>query len=152
MAVLGKVIGYTTGVFDMLHIGHLNLLRSARAQCDHLIVGVTTDVLCLSRKGKSPIIPFDERVEMIAALRFVDEVVAQTDMDKFGAWERLGFNRMFVGDDWKGDPKWGALEHRLRPHDVTIIYLPYTAHTSSTRLREVLDTRVPPKKSLNEVR
>lgn len=147
MAIVGKVIGYTTGVFDMLHIGHLNLLRSARAQCDHLIVGVTTDSLCLSRKSKSPIIPYNERLEIVASLRYVDEVVEQADMDKFGAWTRLGFHRMFVGDDWKGNPKWDALEARLSPHGVKIIYLPYTAHTSSTRLREVLDDLFPSRKN-----
>lgn len=132
-------IGYTTGVYDLFHIGHLNLLRRARAECDHLIVGVTSDALCLARKNKLPIIPQDERMEIVGALDCVDTVVTQDDMDKYGAWERHRFHKMFVGDDWKGDPKWVALEERFRPDGVEIVYFPYTAHTSSSRLRGVLE-------------
>ncbi len=139
-----KIIGYTTGVFDMFHLGHLNILRRARLECDHLIVGVTTDTLSISRKGKQPIIPQAERMEIVGALRCVSEVVEQSDMDKFSAWERHRFHRMFVGDDWRGDPEWLALEGRFHPHGVEIVYFPYTAHTSSSRLREVLDSIVPP--------
>jgi glycerol-3-phosphate cytidylyltransferase len=132
-------IGYTSGVFDLFHIGHLNILQRARAECDHLIVAVTSDTLSASRKGKTPIIPLPERMEIVAALRCVDEVVVQEDMDKYGAWERHRFHRMFVGDDWRGSPSWVALEERFRPLGVEVVYFPYTAHTSSTRLREVLD-------------
>lgn len=138
-----KIVGYTTGVFDLFHIGHLNVLRRARAHCDHLIVGVTSDELCERRKNRRPIVPLEERMEIVGALRCVDDVVVQTDMDKFGAWERHRFDRMFVGDDWKGDPKWTALEERFRPHDVDIMYFPYTTHTSSSRLREVLEALFP---------
>lgn len=144
-----SVIGYTTGVFDLFHIGHLNVLRRARAACDYLIVGVTTDALCLSRKGKNPIIPQSERMEIVGALRCVDEVVEQADMDKFAAWERHKFHRMFVGDDWRGHPNWVALEERFRPVGVEIIYFPYTAHTSSSRLREVLDSLLSSKGALS---
>jgi len=139
----GRIVGYTAGVFDLFHVGHLNILRRAREQCDFLIVGITTDELCWARKKKAPIIPLAERMEIIAALRFVDQVEKQTDMDKFGAWERHRFHRMFVGDDWKGVPQWVELEERFRPHGVEIVYFPYTSHTSSTRLREVLDALVP---------
>lgn len=133
------IIGYTSGVYDLFHIGHLNVLKNAKSQCDHLIVAVTTDELSLSRKAKVPVVPFIERLEIVRELRCVDEVVAQENMDKFGAWERHRFHKMFVGDDWKGDPKWIDLEKRFAPHDVEIVYFPYTAHTSSTKLRKALD-------------
>lgn len=139
-----KVIGYTTGVYDLFHVGHLNLLRRARAECDHLIVGVTSDALSLARKGKAPVVPQEERMAIVAALRCVDEVVVQEDMDKFGAWERHRFHRMFVGDDWKGTPSWLELERRFAPVGVEIRYFPYTTHTSSTYLRQVLDSLVSP--------
>ena len=133
------IVGYTSGVYDLFHVGHLNILRNAKSQCDRLIVAVTTDELSLSRKGKKPVIPFQERVAIISELRCVDEVVPQESMDKFGAWERHNFHRMFVGDDWKGHPKWVELEDRFAPHGVEIVYFSYTKHTSSTKLREVLD-------------
>ncbi|WP_425041381.1 adenylyltransferase/cytidyltransferase family protein [Primorskyibacter sp. S187A] len=134
-----RVIGYTTGVYDMFHIGHLTLLQRAREACDHLIVGVTTDALAQARKGRAPVIPEADRVAIVRALRCVDEVVPQSDMDKIAAWERIGFHRMFVGDDWKGDPKWVALEEALGPKGVEIVYFPYTAHVSTTRLRNSVD-------------
>lgn len=144
-----KVVGYTTGVFDLFHIGHLNILRRAREQCDYLIVGVTSDALSQSRKGKRPVIPESERMEIVGSLKYVDEVVVQSDMDKFGAWEKYKFDKMFVGDDWKGHPSWVELEARFAPLGVEIIYFPYTAHTSSTKLREVLDAlTAPPAKTV----
>lgn len=132
------VIGYTTGVYDLFHVGHLNLLKRASAFCDHLIVGVTTDELSLARKGKLPVIPFEERVEIVRALRCVGDVVPQADMDKFAAWERYRFHKMFVGDDWKGHAAWVKLESRLSVHGVEIVYFPYTPHVSSSHLRSVL--------------
>ena len=134
------IIGYTSGVYDLFHIGHLSILQNAKSQCDRLIVAVTTDELSASRKGKMPVIPLAERMAIIRELRCVDEVVAQENMDKFGAWERYRFHRMFVGDDWKGNPNWVALERRFEPHGVEIVYFPYTTHTSSTKLREALDS------------
>ena len=131
-----KIIGYTTGVFDMFHVGHLNILRRAKEQCDYLIVGVTTDELCLSYKHKAPIVPYEERRAIIEAIRYVDEVVPQIDRDKFGAWERLHFNRMFVGDDWKGSELFSTVEKRFTEVGVDIVYFPYTKGTSSTILRE----------------
>ena len=129
------IVGYTTGVFDMFHIGHLNVLRRASEVCDELIVGVTTDELSRSRKGKSPIVPEDERMEIVANLRYVDRVVRQTDMDKMAAWRELQFNVMCVGDDWRGTPKWDRMEREFGLVGVRLVYFPYTSHTSSTVLR-----------------
>jgi glycerol-3-phosphate cytidylyltransferase len=134
-----RKIGYTTGVFDMFHVGHLNVLRRARMECDHLIVGVTVDELCRGRKNKYPIIPLVERMQIVENIRFVDEVVPQTSMDKMEAWRNLKFDRMFVGGDWKGTPQWTAIEQDFAEIGVEIIYFPYTEHTSSTKLRAVLD-------------
>ena len=102
------IIGYTTGVFDMFHIGHLNILRRAKEQCDYLIVGVSTDELVEHDKHKRPIIPFAERCEIVKAIKYVDEVVPQPDKKKLEAYFRLGrrFNKMFVGSDWQGTPQW----------------------------------------------
>ena len=131
-----KIVGYTTGVFDMFHVGHLNILRRAKDQCDYLIVGVTTDELCESYKHKAPIIPYEERKAIVESIRYVDEVVPQIDRDKFGAWERIHFNRMFVGDDWKGSTLFSEVEKRFREVGVEIVYFPYTKGTSSSILRE----------------
>ncbi len=131
-----KIIGYTTGVFDMFHVGHLNILKKAKEQCDYLIVGVTTDELCLSYKHKAPIIPYEERKVIVESIRYVDEVVPQIDRDKYAAWERIHFNRMFVGDDWKGSELFSELEKRFCEIGVEIVYFPYTNGTSSTILRE----------------
>lgn len=133
-----KKIGYTTGVFDLFHIGHLNVLKRARLECDYLIVGVTSDELSIEVKGKKPIIPFQERMEIVEAIKFVDEVVPQVNYDKFEAWNNLKFDMMFVGDDWKGTEKWNNIEEEFGKFDVEIYYFPYTKHTSSTFLRQVL--------------
>lgn len=133
-----KKIGYTTGVFDLFHIGHLNVLKRASLECDHLIVGVTTDELSLEGKNKSPVIPFQERMEIVGALKYVDEVIPQVNYDKVEAWNNLKFDIMFVGDDWKGTKKWDEIEKNFAKKGVTINYFPYTTHTSSSILREVL--------------
>lgn len=134
-----KIIGYTTGVFDMFHIGHLNILKRAKEQCDYLIVGVSTDELCKSYKKKEPIIPYEERKAIIEAIKYVDKVVPQTDRNKFAAWERIKFDIMFVGDDWKNSPLFTELENRFKDIGVKIVFFPYTKTTSSTILREKLD-------------
>ena len=134
-----KIIGYTTGVFDMFHIGHLNILKRAKTQCDYLIVGVSTDELCLSYKKKKPIIPYEERKAIVEAIRYVDEVVPQIDRDKFAAWKRIGFDVMFVGDDWKDSALFNQVEKELNAVGVNIVFFPYTKGTSSTILREKLD-------------
>ena len=129
------IVGYTTGVFDMFHIGHLNILRRAKEQCDYLIVGVSTDELVEHDKHKTPIIPFENRVRIVGAIKYVDQVVPQPDKNKFGAWEKYHFNKMFVGSDWKGTPQWEQFEKQFGPLGVEIIYLPHTDGISSTILR-----------------
>ena len=133
-----KKIGYTTGVFDLFHIGHLNILKRARLECDHLIVGVTTDELCASAKNQKPFIPYQERMDLVEAVKYADEVVPQTSYDKVEAWNNLKFDKMFVGDDWKGTDQWNQIEKEFSQFGVEIIYFPYTTHTSSTILRKIL--------------
>lgn len=133
-----KIIGYTTGVFDLFHIGHLNILKRAKEQCDYLIVGVSTDELVQEYKHKTPVISFEERKEIIKAIRYVDEVVPQVDRDKYAAWEKIHFDKMFVGDDWKNTPLFNELEKKFVDRNVEIVYFPYTKGTSSTFLKEVL--------------
>ena len=135
-------VGYTTGVFDMFHVGHLNILKRARSMCDYLIVGVSTDELVRRDKNKTPIIPFAERMEIVSAIRYVDEVVPQIDKDKLGAYKRLDrkFDLMFVGSDWEGTPTWKRFEEEFAPFGVRIVYLPHTDGISSSILREkILD-------------
>lgn len=131
------IIGYTTGVFDLFHIGHLNMLKNAKAMCDKLIVGVTTDEL-VSYKNKKAVIPFEERLEIIRSIKYVDAVIPQESMDKFEAWKKLKFDIMFVGDDWYNTEKWNNFEKQFQEIGVKIIYFPYTKGTSSTLINEVL--------------
>ena len=133
------VIGYTTGVYDMFHMGHLNILKRAKEQCDYLIVGVSTDELVQHDKNKTPIIPFEERCAIVEAIRYVDKVVPQTDKNKFAAWEKYHFNKMFVGSDWKGSPQWNRYEKQFAPVGVEIRYLDHTDGISSTILRDKLN-------------
>lgn len=134
-------VGYTTGVFDMFHVGHLNILRRAKEQCDYLIVGVSTDELVEHDKHKRPIIPFADRCAIVSAIKYVDEVVPQTDKDKLGAYVRLGhrFHKMFVGSDWQGTPQWARYERQFAPFGVEIVYLSHTDGISSTILRDKLN-------------
>ena len=131
-------IGYTTGVFDLFHIGHLNILQRAKEMCETLVVGVTTDELCYERKKKYPIIRFDERVAIVSAIKYVDRVVAQKNMDKLAAVKEYGANVVFVGSDWQGTPQWNEYEKQLTEVGCDVIYLPHTDGTSSTILRNVL--------------
>ncbi len=133
-------IGYTTGVFDLFHVGHLNILRNAKLECDYLIVGVTTDELAFEAKGKKPIIPFDERMAIVESIVHVDSVVPQTSYDKIAAYNNVKFNIMFVGDDWKGTEKWKKLEEDFSKLGVAIHYFSYTKHTSSTKIRSILES------------
>ena len=132
------VIGYTTGVFDMFHIGHLNVLKNAKKYCDYLIVGVSTDELVMKEKNKTPIIPFEERCEIVEAIRYVDKVVPQVDKNKYAAWEKYGFDVMLVGSDWKGTKQWNEYERQLAPKGVKVVYLPHTDGISSTILADKL--------------
>ena len=131
-------IGYTTGVFDLFHIGHLNILKKAKEQCDYLIVGVTTDEEVKRVKNKIPIICFDERKEIVQSIKYVDQVVAEHDTDKLKAWESLRYNIIFKGDDWKGSAKWDKYEEEFSKLNVEVCYFPYTDGTSSTILREFI--------------
>ena len=133
-----KIIGYTTGVYDMFHIGHLNVIRKAKEQCDYLIVGISTDELVEKEKHKMPVIPYEERVAIVSALKYVDQVVPQSDIDKVAAWKRYHFNKLFVGSDWEGTPRWKVYEEEFRPLGVSVIYLPYTDGISSTKLTSVI--------------
>jgi len=131
------VIGYTSGVYDLFHIGHLNLLRNAKGMCDKLIVGVTTDEL-VSYKNKKAVIPHNERMEIVREMRHVDSVVPQENMDKFEMWKKLKFDVMFVGDDWFASDKWEELESKFKEVGVRIVFFPYTKGTSSTLLNATL--------------
>lgn len=135
-----KIIGYTTGVYDMFHIGHLNVLKCAKSLCDYLIVGVTTDEL-VKYKNKKAVISFEERMEIIRSLKCVDAVVPQESMDKFLAWRKLKFDVMFVGDDWHDTDKWNSFEKEFEKCGVTIRYFPYTKHISSTKLRSIVNKK-----------
>lgn len=132
------IVGYTTGVFDMFHIGHLNILKRAKEHCDYLIVGVSTDELVQQEKRKSPIIPFEERYRIIEAIRYVDKVVPQLNKDKFSAWEKYKFQKMFVGSDWQGTALWKKFEKEFAIVGVEIFYLSHTDGISSSLLREKL--------------
>lgn len=132
------IIGYTTGVYDLFHIGHLNLLRNATSLCDKLIVGVSTDELVFEYKKKHPVIPYSERSEIVRSIQYVDAVIAQETMDKYAAWEKLRFNIVFVGDDWFKTPKWQEIQDNLDEVDVRVVYLPNTKGTSSTLINEAL--------------
>ena len=132
------ITGYTTGVYDMFHIGHLNIIRRAKEQCDYLIVGVSTDDLVRQEKNKSPVIPYEERAAIISSLKYVDLVIPQTDKDKFRAWEMYHFQKMFVGSDWKGTLQWEKYEKEFTPVGVEIVYLPHTDGISSTKLTGII--------------
>lgn len=133
-----KIIGYTTGVYDMFHVGHLNVIQRAKEQCDYLIVGVSTDELVQKEKNKTPVIPYSERAAIVGAIKYVDEVVTQPDKDKMAAWERYHFHKMFVGSDWKGTPQWEQFEKQFAPLGVEIVYLPHTDGISSTQLTTLI--------------
>ena len=131
------IIGYTAGVYDLFHIGHLNLLRNAKGMCDKLIVGVSTDEL-VKYKGKSPVIPFTDRIEIVRNIKCVDAVVAQTDMNKLEMCKKLKANVMFVGDDWYQSPRWEEYEKEFLEANIKIVYFPYTKGISSTQISKAL--------------
>ena len=132
--------GYTTGVFDMFHIGHLNILRRAKEQCDFLIVGVTTDKLCYDRKNKYPIIKEADRIAIVEAIRYVDDVVDQFDMDKLRAVRDLGCDVVFVGSDWQGTDAWIKYGREFNNIGVDVVYLSHTDGISSSILKEKINS------------
>ena len=132
-------IGYTTGVYDMFHIGHLNILKNAKEQCEYLIVGVTTDELCESRKNKRPIICEADRVEIVKAIKYVDQVILQDNMDKIQPVREFHVDAVFVGSDWKGTSAWNKYEQEFAAENCVVVYLDYTDGISSSILRERLN-------------
>lgn len=135
--MIDEVIGYTAGVYDLFHIGHLNLLKNAKGLCDKLIVGVTTDDLVVY-KGKRAIIPFEDRIEIVRSIKYVDAAVPQTDMDKLTMCKKLGAKILFVGDDWYNTDKWKSYEKEFEEAGIRIVYFPYTKGVSSTIITKTL--------------
>ena len=131
-------IGYAPGAYDLFHVGHLNLLRHAKSQCDFLIAGVVSDEMCELTKGRLPVIPLDERLAIVSQISYVDRAVAEVVPDKLETWESVRFNVLFKGDDWRGTAKGEKLERDFAAVGVEIVYFPYTMHTSSSMLRRVL--------------
>lgn len=131
------LVGYTSGVYDLFHIGHLNLLKNAKGLCDKLIVGVSTDKL-VEYKHKHPVIPFEERIEIVRSCKFVDATIPQEELDKYKMWEKLHFDILFVGDDWYNSPSWKEMEEKFDKVGVRVIYFPYTKGTSSTLINQTL--------------
>ena len=134
----GKMlVGYTSGVYDLFHIGHLNLLKNAKGLCDKLIVGVSTDKL-VEYKHKHPVIPFEERIEIVRSCKFVDAAIPQEELDKYKMWEKLHFDILFVGDDWYNSSSWKEMEKKFDKVGVRVVYFPYTKGTSSTLINQTL--------------
>lgn len=131
-------IGYTAGVFDLFHVGHLNLLKNAKGMCDKLVVGVTVDEL-VAYKGKRAVIPFEDRIEIVRSIRYVDAAVPQYDMDKLTMCKKVGATVLFVGDDWYGTEKWTEYEKQFSAAGIKIVYFPYTRGVSSTKLTKEMD-------------
>ncbi len=132
------LLGYTSGVYDLFHIGHLNLLKNAKGLCDKLIVGVSVDKL-VEYKHKVPVIPFEERIEIVRSIKYVDAAIPQEELDKFKMWEKLHFDILFVGDDWFKSPSWQEMEEKFKKVGVRVIYFPYTKGTSSTLINQTLN-------------
>jgi glycerol-3-phosphate cytidylyltransferase len=135
-------IGYAPGAYDLFHIGHLNILEHARQHCDHLIAGVVSDEMCELTKGKRPVVPLAERMEIVRHISYVDEVFAEVLPEKLDTWKTVKFDVLFKGDDWRGTAKGDKLERDFAAVGVDIVYFPYTVQTSSTLLRRILDERV----------
>lgn len=135
---MAQIIGYTQGTFDMFHIGHLNLLNHARKHCDYLVVGVNTDELVQRYKGKTAIVPWEERAKIVESIKGVDQVIRTDTLDKMAIWKSVHFHKIFVGDDWRGNLRWEETSRQMREIGVELIFLPYTKDTSSTLLRNKL--------------
>ena len=131
-------VGYAAGGFDLFHVGHLNILRQARSQCDYLIAGVVSDEMLELTKGTPPVVPLNERLEIVRHISFVDEAVPEVLPDKMDTWRELQFNVFFKGDDWRGTERGQRLEDQFASVGVEVVYFPYTMHTSSTQLRRAV--------------
>lgn len=127
-------IGYTGGAYDLFHIGHLNILKNAKAQCDYLIVGINTDELIKNYKNKTPMVPYEERANIVEAIKFVDKVIPRNDLEKVNFALKHGINIIFIGSDWKGNERWAKDEIELGKHGIELVYLPHTSHVSTTKL------------------
>jgi glycerol-3-phosphate cytidylyltransferase len=132
-------IGYAAGAFDLFHVGHLNILRHAKENCDILVAGVVSDEMLRQVKGIEPVIPTAERAEIVRNIRYVDRVHVETTPDKIDAFKEVGFTHFFKGDDWRGTEKGLRLEREFADVGVEVVYFPYTVHTSSTSLRRALE-------------
>ncbi|SEF55187.1 glycerol-3-phosphate cytidylyltransferase [Actinacidiphila yanglinensis] len=137
-------VGYAPGVYDLFHVGHLNILRHARSQCDYLVAGVVSDEMAELAKGRRPVVPLVERLEIVRSVRFVDAAFVETVPDKLETWHQVRFDVLFKGDDWRGTDKGRRLEEKFAAVGVEIVYFPYTVHTSSTQLRRALDVLTSP--------
>ena len=133
------ITGYTSGVFDLFHIGHLNILKNAKSVCDKLIVGVTTDEFCIKYKNKKPTIPFNNRFEIVESIKYSDLVIPQKNHNKMDIWEKHKFNIMICGNDWEGTDKWNIYEKQFADLGVKIIYFPRTIGISSTKILEIIN-------------
>jgi len=133
-----KVIGYTSGVYDLFHIGHLNLLKKAKEQCDYLIVSISTDELVQEYKNRKPIINLKDRMAIVEAIKYVDKVVPQINRDKLEAFHTLKFDKIFVGSDWKGSDLWNNLENELNQFGSKVVYFEYTSGTSTTEVKRII--------------
>ncbi|WP_406198500.1 adenylyltransferase/cytidyltransferase family protein [Streptomyces sp. NBC_01017] len=140
-------LGYAPGVFDLFHVGHLNVLRRARGHCDRLVAGVCSDDLVVRLKGRPPVVPLAERLQIVRSVRYVDETFVATVDDKMEIWKEVGFDVIFKGDDWLGTDVWTTLETQFARVGVEVVYFPYTEHTSSTLLRDALHLLAPQKPS-----
>ncbi|MFW6690055.1 adenylyltransferase/cytidyltransferase family protein [Streptomyces sp. MAR4 CNX-425] len=136
---MAHTVGYAPGVYDLFHVGHLNILRHARSRCDYLVAGVVSDEMARLAKGRAPVVPLVERLEIVRSIRHVDAAFVETVPDKLETWEQVRFDVIFKGDDWRGTPKGDKLEADFRSVGVEVVYFPYTVHTSSTQLRRALD-------------
>ncbi|MFI9151008.1 adenylyltransferase/cytidyltransferase family protein [Streptomyces sp. NPDC053367] len=148
--MMGQVLGYAPGVFDLFHVGHLNILRQAREHCDRLIAGVCSDELVMRLRNRPPVVPLAERLEILRSIRYIDEVFVATVEDKVDVWKEVGFDVIFKGDDWLGTQLWDDLAARFEEVGVKVVFFPYTVHTSSTLIRRALDVlaqEVPPETS-----
>jgi glycerol-3-phosphate cytidylyltransferase len=143
-------VGYAAGAFDLFHIGHLNILKHAKSDCDYLIAGVVSDEMLELTKGVAPVVPLAERLEIVRNIKYVDEAVAEVVPDKLDTWRELKFDVFFKGDDWRGTPKGRRLELEFAAVGVEVVYFPYTVTTSSTALRRALEALTNPQGAESE--